>query len=48
MAVKSRETVLTDATGKSLLISQAVSSYPNSTTDTVTDAPRAFTRSKVF
>ena len=47
MAVKSREQVLTDGTGASLLVSQAISSYPNATTD-LCDAPQAFTRSQVY
>jgi hypothetical protein len=43
MMVKIRETVITNAAGVSLVISQTVSSYPNNSTDTVTDAPRRFT-----
>jgi hypothetical protein len=47
MAVKMRELTLTGANGQSLVISQAISSYPNNASDSVA-APQAFSRSHKF
>lgn len=46
-ALKSREQVLTDALGKSLVISQSVSSNPNDASDPNV-YPRAFTRGQIW